>query len=119
MAILTWTGDYADPFTFLGMWESRSSFNSSGFSSRKFDSKLAESVNLPFLQRFAKLREAEDILLQSCQVLPIEHFPAVNLIDKRFVEGWFPNALDIHPFKDISVKRGFDIPGVALARPLQ
>jgi hypothetical protein len=36
----------------------------------------------------------------------------VNIIDRRFIEGWFPNALDIHPFKDLVPKMGFDIPGV-------
>ncbi len=113
IATLTWTGDYADPYTFLGMWESQSSFNESGFSNPRFDAILKESASLPFLPRFAKLKEAEDILLQSCQVLPVEHFPAVNLIDRRFVDGWFPNALDIHPFKDLVPRLGYNIPGVA------
>lgn len=112
VATLTWTGDYADPHTFLGMWDSRSSFNEASFSNREFDNLLQEAATLPFLERFVKLREAEDLLLQSCQVIPIEHFPAVNIIDRRFVEGWFPNALDIHPFKDLVPKMGFDIPGV-------
>lgn len=115
LATLTWTGDYADPHTFLGMWQSRSSFNDSGYSDSVFDNLLAESANLPYLERFARLMEAERILLESSQVLPVEHFPSVNLIDRRFVDGWFPNALDIHPFKDLRLKQGFDIPGVAMA----
>ena len=113
LATLTWTGDYADPQTFLGMWDSQSSFNESGFSDPAYDALLSEATALPFLQRFEKLREAESLLLFSCQVIPIEHYPAVNLIDRRFVEGWFPNALDIHPFKYLSPRLGFDIPGVA------
>ncbi|CAD7839441.1 Oligopeptide ABC transporter, periplasmic oligopeptide-binding protein OppA (TC 3.A.1.5.1) [Olavius algarvensis spirochete endosymbiont] len=115
LATLTWTGDYADPHTFLGMWNSQSSFNESGFSNPEYDALLNEAATLPFLQRFEKLREAESLLLFSCQVIPIEHYPAVNLIDRRFVEGWFPNALDIHPFKHLSPRLGFDIPGVAKA----
>ena len=114
IATLTWTGDYADPYTFLGMWESRSSFNEAGFSNGEYDAILEESATLPFLQRFSKLREAEEILLRGCQVLPVEHFPAVNIIDRRFVEGWFPNALDIHPFKDLVPRLGYAIPGVAM-----
>ena len=115
LATLTWTGDYADPHTFLGMWHSHSSFNDSGFADSTFDNLLAESATLPYLERFTKLVEAEQILLESSQVLPVEHFPSVNLIDRRFVEGWFPNALDIHPFKDLRMKLGFNIPGVAMA----
>jgi len=115
LATLTWVGDYADPQTFLGMWDSQSSFNESGFSDPEYDALLSEAASLPFLQRFEKLREAESLLLSSCQVIPIEHYPAVNLIDRRFVEGWFPNALNIHPFKYLSLQLGFDIPGVAKA----
>ena len=114
IATLTWTGDYADPHTFLGMWDSGSSLNEAGFSNSDYDSLLHEAATLPFLQRFTKLREAEDLLLHSCQVIPIEHFPAVNIIDRRFVEGWFPNALDIHPFKNLVPRLGFDIPGVVM-----
>ena len=114
IATLTWTGDYADPHTFLGMWESNSSFNEAGFSDPAFDAALREASVLPHRERFAKLKEAEELLLRSSQVLPIEHYPAVNLIDRRFVEGWFPNALDIHPFKDIVPRLGYKIPGVVM-----
>jgi peptide/nickel transport system substrate-binding protein/oligopeptide transport system substrate-binding protein len=116
LATLSWTGDYADPFTFLGMWDSRSSFNDAGFADSRYDSILDESATLGHLPRLVKLREAEDILLTTCQVLPVEHYPAVNIIDRRFVDGWYPNALDIHPFKDLVSKLGFNIPGVAMVR---
>jgi len=113
LATLSWIGDYADPQTFLGMWDSQSSFNESGFSDPAYDALLSEAATLPHLERFERLREAESLLLTSCQVIPIEHYPAVNLIDLRFVNGWFPNVLDIHPFKNLSSRLGFDIPGVA------
>ncbi|OQX29442.1 MAG: hypothetical protein B0D92_03740 [Spirochaeta sp. LUC14_002_19_P3] len=112
IAMLTWTGDYADPQTFLGMWTSASSFNEAGFSSTEFDTLIKESALLPHQERFNKLSEAEKILLHSGQVMPIEHFPAVNIIDRRFVEGWYPNVLDIHPFKNMVRRKGYKIPGV-------
>jgi len=115
IATLTWTGDYADPQTFLGMWDSGSSFNDADYSDAEYDRLLHEAAKLPFLQRFAKLREAEEQLLRSCEVMPIEHFPAVNIIDRRFVDGWYPNALDIHPFKNLRPRLGYDIPGVVMA----
>ncbi|RKX88723.1 MAG: peptide ABC transporter substrate-binding protein [Spirochaetes bacterium] len=114
IATLTWTGDYADPHTFLGMWDSGSSFNDASYSNAEYDKLLHDAAKLPFLQRFAKLREAEELLLRSCEVIPIEHFPAVNIIDRRFIEGWYPNALDIHPFKNLSPRLGYDIPGVVM-----
>jgi len=114
IATLTWTGDYADPQTFLGMWDSGSSFNDAEYSNSNYDRLLYEAAQLPYLQRFIKLREAEELLLRSCEVIPLEHFPAVNIIDRRFVEGWYPNALDIHPFKNLEPRLGFDIPGVVM-----
>lgn len=111
IATITWIGDYADPQSFLDMWETHSSLNESAFSNKEYDQILEQASHLPHLERLKKLTEAEDILLKSCQVLPIEHYPAINLIDRRFVKGWFPNALDIHPFKDIVPKMGFHIPG--------
>ena len=50
IATLTWTGDYADPYTFLGMWDSKSSFNESGFSDTEFDAMLRESALFPIFR---------------------------------------------------------------------
>ena len=116
IATLTWTGDYADPHTFLGMWTSNSSFNEAGFSDARYDALLQEAALLPHLERLAKMSEAEEILLYSGQVMPIEHFPAVNVIDLRFIDGWFANALDIHPFKNLIRVPGYPLPGVAGGR---
>lgn len=114
IATLTWTGDYADPYTFLGMWTSTSSFNEAGFSNPQYDALLKESALLPHKERMNKMMEAEKILVYSAQVMTIEHYPAVNIIDRRFIEGWYPNALDIHPFKDIKIRLGYHIPGVVM-----
>ncbi len=112
IATLTWTGDYADPWTFLGMWLTDSSFNESGFSNTRYDSLLREAALLPYRDRLEKLSEAEEILLHSGQVMPIAHNPAINLIDLRFFDGWFSNVLNIHPFKNLTSIPGYTIPGV-------
>jgi hypothetical protein len=39
------------------------------------------------------------LLLYIGNVLPISHNPAVNIIDLAEIDGWYPNVLDIHPFK--------------------
>ena len=114
LAHVAWTGDYADPFSFLGMWATGSSFNNAGYSNPEYDSILEKASTLPFLERYSKLKKAEEILLHSAQVLPVEHYPSWNIIDRRFVMGWFENALDIHPFKDIRRSPGFEIPGLAM-----
>ncbi len=105
---ITWIGDYADPMTFLQMWQKGSSLNDAEYFSEEYNRLLEEAVGE---DRYEKMGEAEKILLMTAQVLPISHSPALNLIDLRFLEGWYPNVLDIHPFKYIRFKNSFVIPG--------
>jgi len=96
---LTWIGDFADPLTFLQMWTSDSSLNLSVYRNQEYDQLINESMKQDQEQRFETLAEAEEYLLQGAVVLPIKNSPALNVIDLDHVEGWFPNPLDIHPFK--------------------
>ena len=65
--------------------------------------------------RLATLAEAEKILLDRGVILPICYSPALNIVDLAELGGWYPNALDIHPFKYISFRTLRPLPGVALA----
>jgi len=105
---ITWIGDYADPMTFLQMWEDGSSLNDASFSNKEYNKLLDEAVGE---DRYQKMSEAEKILLMTAQVIPLSHSPALNLIDLRFLDGWYANVLDIHPFKYIRFKNNFVIPG--------
>jgi len=105
---ITWIGDYADPMTFLQMWEEGSSLNDAHFKDEEYNRILKEAVGE---DRYEKMGEAEKILLMTAQVMPLSHSPALNLIDLRFLDGWYANVLDIHPFKYIRFKNSFVIPG--------
>lgn len=109
---LTWIGDYADPMTFLEMWLKSSSLNDAAFNNNEYDEILKRSSAEDSEDRYELMSEAESILLNSAQVMPLGHSPALNIIDLRFIDGWFPNVLDIHPFKYLNFKAGFQIPGV-------
>jgi peptide/nickel transport system substrate-binding protein/oligopeptide transport system substrate-binding protein len=67
--------------------------------------------------RWETLAEAEKLLLSRGTVLPISYSPAVNIVDTNEIEGWFPNVLDIHPFKYFAFKSFRPLPGVAMAAP--
>ena len=105
---ITWIGDYADPMTFLQMWEEHSSLNDAGFYSEEYNRLLNEAVGE---NRMEQMAQAETILLETGQVLPMGHSPALNLLDLRFIDGWYHNVLDIHPFKYIGFLNEFVIPG--------
>jgi len=96
---LTWIGDFADPLTFLQMWTTDSNLNDAGFSDAEFDRLIDQTMSLKGQERYTALGEAESILLNTGTVLPISHSPAFNIVNIDEIEGWFPNPLDIHPFK--------------------
>lgn len=96
---LTWIGDFADPLTFLQMWTSDSSLNLSAYSDSEYDELIIESMRQELENRFETLAEAEKHLLRGAIVMPVKNSPAFNVIDLDNIEGWFPNPLDIHPFK--------------------
>lgn len=101
IATITWVGDFADPLTFLGMWTSDSNINNSQYSSDEYDSIIETSMGLEGKPRYELLAEAEELLLKEGAVLPVSHSPALNIINRNMIEGWYPNPLDIHPFKYI------------------
>ncbi len=105
---LTWIGDFADPLTFLGMWTGDSNLNISKYSQPEYDELIRTSLTQSGTERYDTMAEAEKILLTGAVVLPIKHSPAFNVIDLEYIEGWFPNPLDIHPFKYV----GFGMPSL-------
>ncbi len=108
----TWIGDYADPLTFLQMWTTDSNLNDARFTDKEFDELVEKSFSQEGKQRYERLGESEEVLLQKAVVLPISHTPAFNLIDLDRVEGWFPNILNIHPFKYLRFRALRVPPGV-------
>ena len=99
LASTSWIGDFSDPLAFLQMWTSGSSLNDARYSDETFDGLILESFGQPGARRYESLSRAESRLLQSAGAIPISHSPAINLVDLGEISGWYPNALDIHPFK--------------------
>ena len=116
VATVSWIGDFADPLTFLQMWTSRSNLNESGFANADYDRIVRDGAALRGSERFEELSRAERMLLDTAVVLPISNSPAVNLIDLSIVDGWFPNPLDIHPFKHLRLLGISPAPGVVRYR---
>ncbi len=110
LGLTTWIGDFADPIAFLQMWASDSNLNDARLSDPAFDKLLAEAASKTGDDRLAALAAAETHLLHGAAVLPIYHSIAVNVLDMDYIQGWYANPLDIHPFKTMSF-------GVRKARP--
>lgn len=112
---LSWIGDFADPLTFLQMWTSASNLNDADYDDAAYDELIRDSMSQSGRERYQTLAEAERMLLNDAVVWPISHSPALNLIDTRRVAGWYPNPLDIHPFKHLRFRAPAPPPNVARA----
>ncbi|MFW5688721.1 MAG: peptide ABC transporter substrate-binding protein [Spirochaetota bacterium] len=113
VSTISWIGDFADPLTFLDMWTTGSNLNNSRFSNETYDGLIREAMGMTGDERYETLSRAEEILLSDGVVLPISHSPSINLIRIALVEGWYPNPLDIHPFKYMGPASGRPLPNVA------
>lgn len=110
MGVLTWIGDFADPLSFLQMWTGDAPLNVGSYQNSDFDSLIERAaVEENLEERYRLMSEAEQLLLDDAALLPIKHSPAFNIIDLDRVQGWFPNPLDIHPFKYMEFTR-YQIP---------
>jgi peptide/nickel transport system substrate-binding protein/oligopeptide transport system substrate-binding protein len=110
----TWIGDFADPYTFLQMWRRDSNLNDARYDDDDYEALIEKSMTEEGDARLATLADAEKLLLERGTVLPISYSPALNIIDTNELDGWFPNALDIHPFKYLTFKSFRPLPGVAM-----
>ena len=99
LASTSWIGDFSDPLAFLQMWAADSNLNDARFDDPDFDRLLDAAAAKTGSERLDALALAETRLLSGAAVLPLYHSLAANVIDTDFIDGWYPNALDIHPFK--------------------
>jgi peptide/nickel transport system substrate-binding protein/oligopeptide transport system substrate-binding protein len=110
---VSWIGDFADPYTFLQMWQRESNLNDAHHDDEDFEKLMERSMYEEGEVRFKTLSEAEQLLIERGAVLPLCYSPALNVVDTDELEGWFINALDIHPFKYFGFKTMRPLPGVA------
>jgi peptide/nickel transport system substrate-binding protein/oligopeptide transport system substrate-binding protein len=109
----TWIGDFADPYTFLQMWRRDSNLNDARLNDPVYEDLIDQSMKEEGENRWNILSKAEEQLLQGGTVLPIAYTPALNIIDMNEIDGWYPNPLDIHPFKYLVYATFRALPGVA------
>lgn len=101
-----WIGDFADPVAFLELFRSGSSLRETKWISEEYDDLLEEASALTNQQdRYKKLAEAEQLLLDNFVIMPLAHGVSLNFINLEATGGWFINSLDIHPYKYLYIKQ--------------
>jgi oligopeptide transport system substrate-binding protein len=96
-----WIGDYLDPDTFLGLFESGSPDNDGGYSNPAYDKLVRDARTASGPARMALLEEAEAILLADVAVIPLYHYGYLELIDTAAWGGWFESPFGIHPLQSL------------------
>ncbi|MDR3276468.1 MAG: peptide ABC transporter substrate-binding protein [Treponema sp.] len=117
VGLTTWIGDFADPYSFLQNWRRDSNLNDARFDDPDFEALMDKSMKEEGTARWKTLGEAEQLLLDRGTVLPMAYDYALNVVDTEELDGWYPNALDIHPFKYLAFKAWKPLPGVVMANP--
>lgn len=109
-----WIGDFADPIAFLELFRSSSSLRETAWTSAEYDRLLSEaSLLTDQKERYKKMAQAEQLLLDNFVIMPIAHSVSLNMIDLDAIGGWYINSLDIHPYKFIYIKSVLtEIPGL-------
>jgi oligopeptide transport system substrate-binding protein len=101
-----WFADYNDPTTFLDCLATGNGNNDSGYGNPEYDRILQKAATVRERSARAKLlRRAEAILVEEdFPILPILHYTTPIAI-KPYVEGLYPNARLMFPFRYVSVRR--------------
>jgi len=85
-----WFGDYMDPTTFLDLFQSANSHNTSGFIDALYDDLLAEAGRTTDpARRLAILSAAEGYLLTQAPLAPVYTYVMVY--------AWGPHVVGLHP----------------------
>jgi len=88
-----WIADYPDPGNFLTNFLSYSGLNHSGWQHPRYDALIEAAAAEPTLDgRFARLREAEAILLGDAPLIPVYHYTRIHL-KRPELKGWPTNRL--------------------------
>ncbi len=95
VALTRWGPDYADPMTYLGMWITNNSNNYGFWSSKKYDSIIADCTTGAYVSdydaRWEAMYEAETIVMRQAVIAPLYTKANANLIADR-VDG-----IEFHP----------------------
>lgn len=100
-----WSGDYMDPYTFLGLHYGSPNNGGAGFHDENYDKMLDEAnAELDPTKRYEKLARAEYYLIDKMPATPLT-IAASNWMKKPYVKGMYPNPGTLHPWKFIYIER--------------
>ena len=103
----SWVGDYKDANTFLGCFVTDDGNNRTGWSSKKFDTLIADAGReLDREKRFAIFLDAEKLLVtDDVAICPLYYYVGIQFYDAERLGGVEANLTDEHPIKNMFWKK--------------
>lgn len=99
-----WSGDYMDPYTYLGLFTNAAGDNNTGWSDPKFTEMVNAANHEPDqTKRYAMLSKAEAYLLDAAPIIPLTK-PATSWMKKPYVKGLYPNPGTLHAWKFVYIE---------------
>ncbi len=80
----TWVGDYADPMTFIELFESQNGNNVPGYSNPRYDSLVKQAkATADQTQRMQAMHAAEQLLIDDAPIIPLYFYTRPLLVNGR------------------------------------
>jgi oligopeptide transport system substrate-binding protein len=99
----SWTADFPDPVTFLGMFTANSAYNWTGWNHPEYEQLIAAAARMPnATERSELFQRAEALLLNEAPVAPLYHGAQTYLIHPA-VKGWEPAPLVFRRFQIVEL----------------
>ncbi len=103
LARAAWSADYADPDSFLDLWETGNGNNETNWSNPGYDRLLAASrAAKNDDERYALYQKMDAILVNELPVIPLYYYTRSRLISPK-VRGFWPTLLDLHPWQGVDL----------------
>jgi oligopeptide transport system substrate-binding protein len=89
-----WTGDFADPFTFMQLFQTDNGMNDGSYSNSQYDALVDQASSTNDAAAREKLfHQAEELLNEEAPFLPAYFSVSTHLV-KPYVKGWQSNVMD-------------------------
>ncbi|MEQ1922630.1 MAG: peptide ABC transporter substrate-binding protein [Pyrinomonadaceae bacterium] len=100
-----WSGDYMDPYTFVGLHYGYPNNGDAGFNDPKYNKMLDDAnAELDPAKRYEMLARAEFYLMEQQPSIPLT-INATNWMKKPYVKGMYPNPGTLLPWKFVYIEQ--------------
>ena len=99
-----WIGDFADPMTFLDLWEGGNPNNHASWANAEYDALLKGArSSADAKDRMAKLNAAAKIVNREVPAIPIYFYVQHDMV-KPWLSGYKPHIQGVHPSRWMKVE---------------